>query len=117
MDERTNTDTSWFTNYGEYLDAVWFAFPERAGLGWNQVNATAYAWLASEDSIDWDTKAPTYDVDWIVDRTGRKVDSNGDVLAEGLTSQIGTVQLKDTSINGNYRFNYATRILYQRAVI
>jgi hypothetical protein len=32
------------------------AFPERAGLGWNQVNATAYAWLASEDSIDWDTK-------------------------------------------------------------
>jgi hypothetical protein len=61
-------------NYGEYLDAVWFAFPERAGLGWNQVNATAYAWLASEDSIDWDTKAPTYDVDWIVDRTGRKVD-------------------------------------------
>ncbi|MEN6691412.1 hypothetical protein ABFC59_12830 [Enterobacter hormaechei] len=96
-------------NYGEYLDAVWFAFPERAGLGWNQVNATAYAWLASEDSIDWDTKAPTYDVDWIVDRTGRKVDSNGDVLAEGLTSQIGTVQLKDTSINGNYRFNYATK--------
>ncbi|MDQ7216667.1 hypothetical protein, partial [Enterobacter cloacae] len=96
-------------NYGEYLDAVWFAFPERAGLGWNQVNATAYAWLASEDSIDWDTKAPTYDVDWIVDRTGRKVDSNGDVLAEGLTSQIGTIQLKDTSINGNYRFNYATK--------
>lgn len=96
-------------NYGEYLDAVWFAFPERAGLGWNQVNATAYAWLASEDSIDWNTKAPTYDVDWIVDRTGRKVDSNGDVLAEGLTSQIGTVQLKDTSINGNYRFNYATK--------
>ncbi|EPC9993757.1 hypothetical protein ACR30C_001826 [Enterobacter ludwigii] len=96
-------------NYGEYLDAVWFAFPERAGLGWNQVNATAYAWLASEDSIDWDTKAPTYDVDWIVDRTGRKVDSNGDVLEEGLTSQIGTVQLKDTSINGNYRFNYATK--------
>lgn len=96
-------------NYGEYLDAVWFAFPERAGLGWNQVNATAYAWLANEDSIDWDTKAPTYEVDWIVDRTGRKVDSNGDVLAEGLTSQIGTVQLKDTSINGNYRFNYATK--------
>lgn len=96
-------------HYGNYLDAVWFAFPERAGLGWNQVNATVYAWLADEDSIDWDTKAPTYDVDWIIDRTGRKVDSNGDVLAEGLTSQIGTVQLKDTSINGNYRFNYATR--------
>lgn len=96
-------------NYGEYLDAVWFAFPERASLGWNQVNATVYAWLPDEDSINWDVKAPIFTVDWIIDRTGRKVDSNGDVLAEGLTSQIGTVQLKDTSINGNYRFNYATK--------
>ncbi|HDR2890521.1 TPA: hypothetical protein I4G69_001353 [Enterobacter asburiae] len=95
-------------HYGEYLDAVWFAFPERASLGWNQVNATAYRWLP-DGSTDWDTKAPTYDVDWIVDRTGRKVDSNGDVLAEGLTNDIGTVQLKNTTINGNYRFNYATR--------
>ncbi|EMM7792914.1 hypothetical protein RYG55_001866, partial [Klebsiella oxytoca] len=95
-------------NYGEYLDAVWFAFPERASLGWNQVNATAYMWL-EDGSTDWNTKAPTYDVDWIIDRTGRKVDSDGEVLEQGLTSQIGTVQLKDTSINGNYRFNYATR--------
>ncbi|ELS5450908.1 hypothetical protein QPB95_001754 [Escherichia coli] len=95
-------------NYGEYLDAVWFAFPERASLGWNQVNATAYMWL-EDGTTDWKTKAPTYDVDWIIDRTGRKVDSNGDVLEQGITSQIGTVQLKDTSINGNYRFNYATR--------
>jgi len=94
--------------WGEYLDAVWFAFPERASLGWNQVNATVYMWDA-EGSTDWKNKAPTYDVDWIVDRTGRKVDSNGDVLEAGLTSQIGTVQLKDTSINGMYRFNYATR--------
>lgn len=95
-------------NYGEYLDAVWFAFPERASLGWNQVNATAYMWL-EDGTTDWKTKAPTYDVDWIIDHTGRKVDSNGDVLEQGITSQIGTVQLKDTSINGNYRFNYATR--------
>ncbi|HAS1059443.1 TPA: hypothetical protein I3798_004858 [Enterobacter cloacae] len=95
-------------NYGEYLDAVWFAFPERASLGWNQVNATAYMWL-EDGSTDWKTKAPTYDVDWIIDRTGRKVDSDGEVLEQGLTSQIGTVQLKNTSINGNYRFNYATR--------
>ncbi|HCM9229287.1 TPA: hypothetical protein N5L21_000885 [Enterobacter bugandensis] len=95
-------------NYGEYLDAVWFAFPERASLGWNQVNATAYAWL-EDGSTDWNTKAPTYDVDWIIDRTGRKVDSDGEVLEQGLTSQIGTVQLKDKTINGNYRFNYATR--------
>nr|HAY0269956.1 hypothetical protein [Escherichia coli] len=95
-------------NYGEYLDAVWFAFPERASLGWNQVNATAYMWL-EDGTTDWKTKAPTYDVDWIIDRTGRKVDSNGDVLEQGITSQIGTVQLKDTSVNGNYRFNYATR--------
>jgi len=95
-------------NYGEYLDAVWFAFPERASLGWNQVNATVYAW-DSEGTTDWNNKAPTYDVDWIVDRTGRKVDSNGDVLEAGLTSEIGTVQLKDASINGMYRFNYATR--------
>lgn len=96
-------------HWGEYLDAVWFAFPKRAGLGWNQVNATAYMWLANEDSIDWDTKAPTYDVEWIIDRTGRKVDSNGTVLQSGLTGQEGTVQLKNKTITGEYRFNYATR--------
>ena len=69
-------------------------FSRKSGAWLEPVNATVYAWLDDEDSINWDVKAPTFDVARIVDRTGRKVDSNGDVLEEGLTSQIGTVQLK-----------------------
>lgn len=95
-------------HWGEYLDNVWFAFDEMGTLGWNQVNATVYK-LLPDGTTDWDSSLDVYYVEWIIDRLGRKVNKDGDILEEGLIDQKGTVQLQNTSINGRYRFNYATK--------
>lgn len=54
---------------------------------------------------------PTYPVDWIQTWAGTRVDSDGDIIANGISAaDIGVVQLQDTSVNGVYLFNYAARI-------
>lgn len=93
-------------NWGEYLDKAWFAFD--GNLGWNSVNATVYG-VNADGSTNWDVKGQQYDVDWIIDRLGRKVDWDGNILQEGYPlADYGTVQLKNTSLNGSHKFNYAT---------
>ena len=93
-------------HWGEYLDKAWFAF--NGNLGWNSVNATVYGTKA-DGSTDWDVKGSQWDVDWIIDRLGRKVDWDGNILSTGHSlSEYGTVQLKDKTVTGNYKFNYAT---------
>lgn len=80
--------------WGQYLDVATFAFT--GDLNWDAINASVTG-----------TK---YDVDWIIAWTGEKVDSNGTVLETGFTgADIGKVKLKNTSITGDYKFNYATR--------
>lgn len=58
-----------------------------------------------------DSKATEYPIDWIIAWTGNKIDVDaGDIIGTGFgQADKGTVQLKDTSINGVYLFNYATR--------
>lgn len=93
-------------HWGEYLDKAWFAFD--GALGWNSVNATVYG-INSDGTTNWDVKGQQYDVDWIIDRLGRKVDWDGNILQEDYPlSQYGTVQLKTTTLNGSHKFNYAT---------
>lgn len=56
------------------------------------------------------SKGPRYEPDWFVVWTGEKV-QDGDVIESGLPdAQKGTVQLKDTSINGVYLINYASQV-------
>lgn len=91
--------------YGEYLDFATYAFV--GTLAWDAVNADVQA-LNSDGSTDWSTAGTQYDVDWIIAWTGDKIDSDGNVLASGFTgTDIGTVQLKDTTVTGTYKFNYA----------
>lgn len=93
-------------NWGEYLDKAWFAF--NGNLGWNSVNATVYK-ANTDGSTNWNDLGEQWDVDWIIDRLGRKVDWDGNILEEGFPqAQWGTVQLKKTDLNGSYKFNYAT---------
>lgn len=93
-------------HWGEYLDKAWFAF--NGNLGWNSVNATVYG-VNADGSTNWDVKGDQWDVDWIIDRLGRKVDWDGNIIQEGYSvAEYGTVQLKATNINGTYKFNYAT---------
>ncbi|HCN3558673.1 tail formation protein [Salmonella phage SD-1_S14] len=93
--------------YGQFLDKVTFAF--KGALAWNQINASVKA-LLPDGSVDWDTPGEQYDVDWIIDFMGRKIDWDGNILAEGFDeSEKGTVQLKNTTINGVYKLNFANR--------
>lgn len=93
-------------HWGEYLDKAWFAF--NGNLGWNSVNATVYA-TNPDGSTNWKEYGDQWDVEWIIDRLGRKVDWDGNILSTGHSfAEYGTVQLKNASVNGDYKFNYAT---------
>lgn len=94
-------------HYGEYLDVCTFAF--EGVLAWGQINASVRA-LNPDGSTDWSNDGIEYPMDWIIAWTGDKIDWDGDVISSGHDpSEYGTVQLKDTNVNGVYKLNYATR--------
>lgn len=94
-------------HWGEYLDKATFAF--EGALAWDAINASVQA-LAPDGSTDWSKDGKQYDVDWIIACTGQKINWDGDVLSEGHpVEERGKVQLKDASLNGVLKFNYATR--------
>ena len=78
-------------NWGEYLDKATFAFD--GALAWNTIVADVRAVLP-DGSTDWNTKGTKWDVDWVVDYLGRKVDWDGNILEQVATLPKGTVQLK-----------------------
>lgn len=91
-------------NWGEYLDKATFAFD--GALAWNTIVADVRATLP-DGSTDWNSKGKKWDVDWVVDYLGRKVDWDGNVLEEVATLPKGTVQLKDTTVSGVHKLCYA----------
>lgn len=91
-------------NWGEYLDKATFAFD--GALAWNTIVADVRAVLP-DGSTDWNTKGTKWDVDWVVDYLGRKVDWDGNILEQVATLPKGTVQLKDTTVNGVHKLCYA----------
>ena len=91
-------------NWGEYLDKATFAFD--GALAWNTIVADVRAVLP-DGSTDWNTQGTKWDVDWVVDYLGRKVDWDGNVLEQVSTLPKGTVQLKDTTVNGVHKLCYA----------
>lgn len=94
-------------NWGEYLDKATFAFV--GNLAWDAINASVRG-VQPDGSTDWNKDGLQYDVEWIIAVTGQKIDWDGNVLSEGhALSEIGTVQLKDKTLTGTFKFNYATR--------
>lgn len=80
----------------------------KAWVDWNRMlnDPTGYTpiWGGST------SKGPRYEPDWFVVWTGEKV-QDGEVIESSLPdAQKGTVQLKDTSINGVYLINYASQV-------
>ncbi|MEW7002060.1 hypothetical protein M5585_27365 [Serratia ureilytica] len=60
--------------------------------------------------IDWNNDGKRYDVDWIINWQGYQIDADGEILVKGLPAeQIGTVQLKDVTLGGNHKLNFANR--------
>lgn len=93
--------------YGQFLDKVTFAFD--GALAWGAINASVKG-LRPDGSIDWNKDGVVYDLDWIVNWEGKKINWDGDVLEEGLPEdQKGIVKLKDTTVNGKHRMNWANR--------
>lgn len=94
-------------HWGEYLDKATMAFD--GALAWEAVNASVQA-LRPDGTIDWSTPGKEYPVDWIIAWTGQKIDWDGNVLSEGHPlAEHGTVQLKDVTVQGVHKFNYANR--------
>lgn len=94
-------------HWGEYLDKATFAF--EGALGWDAINATVMG-LAPDGSTDWNKNGKEYPVDWVIIYTGQKLDWDGNQISDGHpVAERGTVQLQDTTITGDYKFNYATR--------
>ena len=94
-------------HWGQYLDLATFAF--EGALAWDAVNASVKG-INPDGSTNWDTDGEQYDVDWIITWEGHKVDSDGNVISSNHPeSEKGSIQLKDTSLNGTYKTNYATK--------
>ncbi|GAB7531609.1 hypothetical protein PS3A_40230 [Pseudomonas sp. 3A(2025)] len=94
-------------HWGQYLDKATFAF--EGALAWDAINAGVKA-LKADGETDWNRTGTQHDVDWIIAWTGQKIDWDGNVLSSGhALAERGTVKLKNTSLNGTYKFNYANR--------
>lgn len=93
--------------WGEYLDKATFAFD--GALGWDSIVATVYGLKEDGVTTDWDKKGVQYDVDWVVNYTGKKIDWDGNVLEQVAKEPKGTIQLKNTSVNGKHKFNWGNR--------
>lgn len=94
-------------HWGEYLDKATMAF--EGALAWDAINASVKA-IDPDGSINWNKDGVEYPVDWIIAHTGQKIDWDGNLIDDGHpVEEHGTVQLKDTTLTGTYKFNYATR--------
>lgn len=100
--------------FGEYLDKATFAFD--GFLGWDSIVATVYGKRINglgEEVTDWNQYGEQYDVDWIIDSKGRKIDWDGNILDNNPTEPKGTIQLKDITITGSYKTNFTCKVPIQ----
>lgn len=100
-------------HWGEYLDLATFAFV--GALGWDSINASV-KFVKDDGEIDWDREGTQYDVDWIINWEGKKIDwdGNAEEFSDGTPviypdDMKGTVKLKE-AITGDFKFNYAVRL-------
>lgn len=94
-------------NWGQFIDKATFAFDGH--LTWDAINASVQ-FVDAEGNIDWTKDGTIYDVDWIINWEGKKINWDGDVLSEGHPlAEMGMCKLKDITVQGDHKFNYATR--------
>ncbi|UQT03793.1 hypothetical protein KAONASHI_00030 [Serratia phage vB_SmaP-Kaonashi] len=89
--------------WGQYLDKATFAFD--GNLGWDSIVATVYARNA-DGSTNWNKMGEQFDVDWLINMEGKKIDWDGNVIGTGFPESMkGTVQLKQR-VNRKLRLNW-----------
>lgn len=92
--------------WGEYLDIATFAYD--GVLTWRTIVADVQAVV--DGVVQWDSDGTKWEVEWIVDSLGRKIDSNGNIINANATDPKGTVQLQDTTVDGTYPLCYAVKL-------
>lgn len=93
--------------FGEYIDVAYKAYD--GALGWDSMVATVYG-LLPDGSTDWDNMGVEYPVDWVVVRTGDKIDWDGNVISHNPTEPIGTIKLQNTTVNGLHKTTFAPKV-------
>lgn len=94
--------------FGEYLDIAFFAFDGH--LAYDSCVARVQAYKADGVTVDWTKAGTKYEIDWLVDLKRRKINSDGEIIAEIAEEEKGTVQLKDHTINGVHKLNFSPRV-------
>lgn len=102
--------------WGEWLDKATFAFI--GSLAWDSIVGTVKG-IKPDGSTDWDEDGIQWDVEWIINWEGKKIDWDGNVEANDKwgddpiiypPEDYGKIQLKDTSVNGLQKTNFAYRL-------
>lgn len=100
--------------FGEYLDKATFAFV--GALAWDSIVASVQA-INEDGSTNWNEDGIQYDVDWIINWEGKKIDWDGNVEEDADGNPViypegdyGTLQLKDTSVNGDVKTNFSPKV-------
>lgn len=93
--------------FGEYMDLVVKVYEGK--LGWQNLNADVFK--TNEDgTIDWSTKGTVFPIEKVALRTKRYVSAGGDDLEACTDDEVGTIVLKDKSVNGSYLVAWAPRV-------
>ena len=94
-------------HWGQFVDKATMAFDGH--LTWDAINASVQ-YVAPDGTVDWTKPGTEYPIDWIINWEGKKIDWDGEVLSEGHPlSEMGTCAVKDRTLQGDHKFNYATR--------
>lgn len=94
--------------HGEYLDRATFAYEGK--LLWNTIVADVIKLNGNEPIYDED--GIKYEVEYIIDYLGRRVDYNGNIIdtfEDGITDK-GYIVLKDRTVNGDFKTCFSVKI-------
>ena len=94
-------------HWGQYIDKATMAFDGH--LTWDAINASVQ-YVAPDGTVDWTKPGTEYPIDWIINWEGKKINWDGEVLSQNHPlSEMGTCAVKDRTLQGEHKFNYATR--------
>lgn len=94
-------------HWGQYLDKSVQAYD--GVLTWDAINASVQK-LNGDGSVDWSTDGTSWEVDWIINWEGKKINWDGVVLSTGHDEiDKGTVALKDLAVQGAHKLTYGNR--------
>lgn len=96
--------------WGEYLDVVGKVY--KGNMGWKRIDAKPYLQVSDvDDSLDWKSPAPTYEVESIHTWSMEIISGDGDKIGTFTDESLkGTITLKDKTLNSELNASFAARL-------